>query len=159
MVDGVPGDHRAEIRTNQTVGQIKNEEHLWKVQTGDGNETIVDALIVATPVQQAAKLLSNCVGSSAGSLTSDLASQLEQLESASAAIVVATIPRSQLPDHGEKLGFGLVVPDYLNRPMIACSFSSNKFPGRVPADQLLVRCFFGGALHPEYLQLPDSELI
>jgi oxygen-dependent protoporphyrinogen oxidase len=51
------------------------------------------------------------------------------------------------------------VPRKENRKCLAISYSSNKYPGRVPDDQILLRLFFGGALAPEMVDLDSEELI
>jgi oxygen-dependent protoporphyrinogen oxidase len=38
-------------------------------------------------------------------------------------------------------GFGFVVPRCEKRALVACSFSSVKFPGRAPGDRVLLRAF------------------
>jgi oxygen-dependent protoporphyrinogen oxidase len=45
-------------------------------------------------------------------------------------------------------GFGFVVPRVENRALIACSFSSVKFPARAPEGHLLLRAFTSEALVP-----------
>ncbi len=56
-------------------------------------------------------------------------------------------------------GFGFVVPRVESRSILACSFSSVKFPERAPWGMALFRCFMGGALNPEILRRDDSSLI
>lgn len=136
---------------DSTVTQVRRQKDSWILDRLSDESVVFDGLVVATPVGKAAELLHRAHGK--------LAEQLELIESASAAIVVSDVPRDSLPNKGQKLGYGLVVPEYLKRSIIASSFSSNKFAGRSQDDRLLVRSFFGGALHPEYLELGDSELI
>ena len=50
------------------------------------------------------------------------------------------------------------MPRIENRRIIAASFASQKFPGRSPADSVLIRVFVGGALQPELADLPDADL-
>ena len=54
--------------------------------------------------------------------------------------------------------FGIVVPAAENSRMVAASFSSVKFPGRSPVDQIVVRVFIGGSLRPDLVDLSDDEL-
>jgi protoporphyrinogen/coproporphyrinogen III oxidase len=54
---------------------------------------------------------------------------------------------------------GFVVPAIERRPILAGSFTSDKFAGRAPAGQKLIRVFFGGVLQPEMLQHDDESLI
>jgi oxygen-dependent protoporphyrinogen oxidase len=42
--------------------------------------------------------------------------------------------------------------------LLACSFSSVKFAGRAPQDQVLLRAFVGGALQQEQLAHSDVEI-
>ena len=45
------------------------------------------------------------------------------------------------------------------RSMIACTFSSRKYAGRNPDDQVVLRAFVGGALHAHHLERDDQQLI
>ena len=56
-------------------------------------------------------------------------------------------------------GFGFVVPFIEKRAVMACTFSSVKFPNRAPAGSVLLRAFVGGALQPEMVELDDEELV
>src|SRR6185503_2948608 len=55
-------------------------------------------------------------------------------------------------------GFGFVVPFVEKRSLIACTFSSVKFPGRAPEGHVLLRAFAGGALQPDIFALDESEM-
>jgi oxygen-dependent protoporphyrinogen oxidase len=107
-----------------------------------------DALILAIPTYAAANLLAT--------IEPALATELAAIEYAGCAVVSLGFHRSQI---GTALdGFGFVVPAIEHRRIIAASFSSMKFPGRAPADDVLIRVFIGGAMQPELLELPDAEL-
>ncbi len=54
---------------------------------------------------------------------------------------------------------GAVVPSIENSPILACSFSSQKYPHRAPAGKTLLRVFVGGARRPELAEMPDAELL
>jgi oxygen-dependent protoporphyrinogen oxidase len=45
------------------------------------------------------------------------------------------------------------------RPIIACTFSSVKYPGRAPEGRALLRVFLGGALQEAALAQSDEDLI
>lgn len=107
-----------------------------------------DALILAVPAPAAAVIIR--------SADPALAAALAQIEYASCAVVSMACRRKQI-SHGLD-SFGFVVPQIENRPIIAASFASQKFPGRAPADNVLIRVFVGGALRPELACLPDVEL-
>ncbi len=51
------------------------------------------------------------------------------------------------------------MPEVEGRPVLAISFSSEKYPGRAPAEHVLIRVFLGGACHPEVLGWDDQQLL
>jgi protoporphyrinogen/coproporphyrinogen III oxidase len=87
----------------------------------------------------------------------ELAAALVEIEYASCTVVGVACRRSQISDPLDSFGF--VVPRIENRRIIAASFASQKFPGRAPADKILIRVFVGGALAPELADLPDTDLV
>lgn len=118
------------------------------------NSLECDGLILATPADVSASLMRGISGSS-----SNLAlPQLESIQTASSAIVILSVEKSQLgrPDFG---GYGIIVPASLGRKAIAVSFASNKFDGRAPASHPLIRVFIGGALQSELVDLSDAQLV
>ncbi len=54
--------------------------------------------------------------------------------------------------------FGFVVPAIEKRKIMACTFSSLKYPGRAPEGHLLLRAFVGGALQPEHFGADDATM-
>src|SRR5262249_23559617 len=107
-----------------------------------------DALILAVPAHVAADLLRP--------FDQLLADELAAIEYAGCAVISFGFERNQV---GNALdGFGFVVPQIERRRIIAASFASLKFPGRAPADHVLIRVFLGGALRPELLDLDDESL-
>ncbi len=55
-------------------------------------------------------------------------------------------------------GFGFVVPAVEKRSILACTFSSVKFPGRAPEGKVLLRAFLGGAFHPQVREWNDERI-
>lgn len=109
----------------------------------------VDALIVATPAREAARLL--------GGVDPGLAAQVGRIGSAGCAIVSLGYRRDQI---GHALdGFGFVVPLVERSSILSGSFASCKFPGRSPDGCVLIRVFLGGACQPEALEWSDDWLI
>ncbi|MFN8640627.1 MAG: FAD-dependent oxidoreductase [Candidatus Binatia bacterium] len=51
------------------------------------------------------------------------------------------------------------MPHVERRALLAGTFSSLKYPGRSPAEWVLVRAFVGGALQPEVVELDDDALV
>jgi oxygen-dependent protoporphyrinogen oxidase len=107
-----------------------------------------DAVILALPAHRAATLVQP---------TDDtLSRSLEAIPYASSAIAILTYRESQLAKPLD--GFGIVVPDVERRPILAASFTSVKFSHRAPPGWTIVRVFFGGAAHPELVDVSDNEL-
>ena len=131
------------------VTQVHQVDERWNVEFRSGaSPRSFDALIVATGAGEGSRLLSE--------VNDDLASELASIEAASCAIVVLGFDAKQFET--EFRGYGIVIPACLRRKMIAASFSSNKFAGRAPDGKVLVRCFVGGALQSELVDLSDEEL-
>jgi oxygen-dependent protoporphyrinogen oxidase len=105
-------------------------------------------VVVAAPAPQAAKLLAP--------VDVELGRDLGRIPYAGCVIALVGYRREQI---GHALdGFGFVVPEIERRRILACSFSSNKFPDRAPEGHVLLRVFVGGARHPELLALDDADL-
>ncbi len=108
-----------------------------------------DAVVIASPVSRAAEMLA--------SVSQTLSRDLIAIRSASCAVVTMGFDRSQFRRTFD--GYGIVVPAILGRRLIAASFASNKFPGRAPENKMLVRCFIGGAMQGELVDLSDRQLV
>ncbi len=120
----------------------------WKVALQSGASLEADAVCVALPAHQAARILAVTAPWLAGSLTS--------IPYESVATVNLAYRRQDIPHHLG--GFGFVVPAISGRKIVACSFSSIKFAGRAPEGGVLVRAFVGGALHREVYALDDQAM-
>jgi oxygen-dependent protoporphyrinogen oxidase len=138
------------IRLNTVVQSIERTSPVGEFVVGlVGGESIrADALILAVPAPVASRL---CVA-----LSSDLSERLGRIETASS-VVVCTGHRLEAIDHPLD-AYGLVVPRVESRRVLAVSFASRKFPGRVPDGRVLLRTFVGGVLQPELVELGDDEL-
>jgi oxygen-dependent protoporphyrinogen oxidase len=136
------------IKNGVTVEGIKEGYDGWEVTTGDG---ILNAagVIVTTPAYITAGLLENAAG--------ECAALLRKVEYASAAVVILAYRKEDIET--ELGGFGFVVPRTERSSMIACSFSSEKFPGRAPQGFTVLRIFVGGALDPDTYKMEDPRVI
>jgi oxygen-dependent protoporphyrinogen oxidase len=107
-----------------------------------------DGVIIATPAPAAAALLRP--------LDAALAGELDGIPYASSATVTLAFRREQIPHPLD--GFGFVVPHIERRSLLAGTFSNLKYPGRAPAEWVLIRAFVGGALQPELVDWEDEPL-
>ncbi len=108
-----------------------------------------DGVLLALPGPQLSRMLQP--------VASVAAEQLVKIEYASSAIVLIGIPTRQIAKLPS--AFGFVVPAEDKRRILAASFASQKFPGRAPQGEVLIRVFIGGAISPEMLLHDDSELV
>jgi oxygen-dependent protoporphyrinogen oxidase len=115
----------------------------------DGVEFDADAVVVATPAYDAARLLRPH--------DAELARLLGEIRYSSAASVNIAHRAADLPRLPKSFGF--VVPVKECRKIIACTFSSVKFAHRAPEGTVLMRTFLGGALQAEMMGLEDAAMV
>lgn len=121
---------------------------IWNVVLASGETRTAQAVVLATPADVTARLISEADPA----LEADIAS----ITLASSVVLNFVYARQDIPHPLN--GFGFVVPAVERRSIIACSFSSVKFPGRAPEGKVILRVFMGGALQPEIYELSDQEI-
>ncbi len=138
------------IRRNAAVRRIIRNEPVspWLVELLDGPPMEADAVVLTTEAHAAARLID--------AQDPGLALQLRAIPYASSIIVNVAYRRDQIKHPLD--GFGAVVPIVEDRPILAVSFLSVKFPSRAPAGTALLRVFIGGATQPEYCDLDDAAI-
>lgn len=136
------------VRTGTVVERIERSETGWTVYTL--TEAIeADAVCLAAPAYSTSRIVEG--------VAPELARALNSIEYASAAVANLVYRRGDIA-HSLN-GFGFVVPAIEKRSILACTFSSMKYPGRAPADTVLLRAFVGGSLFPEYYDLGDDRML
>ena len=134
-------------RANAPVAAVRPESGKWLVSSNGRTEEF-DAVILATPAYVAAEFLRGGVPQ----LSNELAS-IGYSSSMTVALAFDENVHASLPP-----GFGFLLPRIERKRILACTFVHNKFSGRVPANQVLLRCFLGGSRDDEVLRLPDREI-
>ena len=137
------------VRLKHRVGGIERRGAHWRVTTEEAGAIDADAVIVATETHAASRLLRY--------VDPPLATMLEMIPYASSATVSLGYRRADVPHPLD--GFGFVVPRAEHRDLLACTFSSVKYPGRAPERHVLIRCFVGGALNAAALERSDDEIV
>ncbi|HEY9773910.1 MAG TPA: protoporphyrinogen oxidase [Planktothrix sp.] len=135
------------IRLNARVEAVTRADATWRVRLTNGETIACDAVVLALPSGKAARVLD---------VDDELQSALASIESASSVVLNLVYKRRDIAD--PLTGFGFVVPATEKRNIIACSFSSVKFPNRAPEGMATLRVFMGGALSPHLVRLPEKEL-
>lgn len=125
-----------------------NTKKSWIVTTNRGEALEADAVVVATPAHATAALTA--------AVAPELARELREISYGSTATVTLAYRESDVPR--ALGGFGLIAPAAERRKILACTFSSVKFPGRAPAGHVLLRAFVGGALEPGLFDQDDRAM-
>jgi len=155
LLDALQASLPAEsLRTGQRVTKLEASVGGWRLWGDDGESQDrdwgeFDHVVLALPAALSARLL--------GDLVPDVAQRLQGIVAASSAVVALGVRESDIARPVDIAGF--VVPLRERRPILAASFTSDKFAGRAPAGEKLIRVFFGGELQREWLERDDDELI
>jgi oxygen-dependent protoporphyrinogen oxidase len=140
------------VRFESAVLGIESDEQgfaLHIAEDDDEYEAIHDGVLIACNAHHSSTLLSD--------LLPEAAALLANIEHSSVAATHLCWNREDVPHPLD--AFGFVVPFMENRPLLAGTFHTTKFPGRAPEGQVLIRTFFGGSLRPHDVELSDEELI
>ena len=133
------------VRVGAPVSLLERDtEDGWRVNGDVG----CDAVVLAGAAHASASLLDP--------LDAQLAAELRAIEYASSATVTLAYRQQDVPQRLD--GFGFVVPLVETRGIVACTFSSLKYPGRAPAGYLLMRAFVGGALQQHLFEQDDDSM-
>ncbi len=136
------------VRLSTAVQRVERRADRWMLTLADGTSETFDAVILATPAHVAARLVQP--------LDAELAARLASIEHQGTAIVSAAYAREQIAHRLD--GMGVVVPAIEHSPILACSFSSQKYTHRAPEGQVLLRIFAGGSRSPELAEMEDEKL-
>ena len=144
-------NHLGETRMvlGRTVEQLIRNESGYRIAMDDGSNMEVDAVVLATPARDAAKLVA--------SFDSELAAKLRSIRYVSTATVSLGYRRDAI-SHSLR-GFGFVIPRKEHRLITGCTWSSTKFDDRAPAGSVLLRCFLGGATDEAPALAPEEEMV
>jgi oxygen-dependent protoporphyrinogen oxidase len=137
------------VALKQRVTGLERAGARWRIGTDDGALAEADGVIVATEAHAAARLLRY--------VDPRVSTLLEGIAYASSVTVSLGYRRADVPHPLD--GFGFVVPRTEDRALLACTFSSVKYPGRAPDGFVLMRGFLGGALGPDVLKRDDADLV
>ena len=132
----------------ERVSAIERAGEGWRIGTAAGLHLVTDAVIFASEAHVTARLLR---------YVDPQLTELLGIRYASAATVSLGYRRADVPHPLD--GFGFVVPRGEGVAILACTFSSVKYPGRAPEGSVLLRCFFGGALDEQVLAEDDGALV
>ncbi|WP_342347155.1 protoporphyrinogen oxidase [uncultured Nitrospira sp.] len=122
---------------------------VFHVMLDNGNRLPADAVVLATPAYQTARFLR--------AVQPETASLLDGIPYASTATISMAYPAESI---GSQIrGFGFVVPRKEQRPLLAATWTSLKWPDRSRAGETLIRCYIGGRGRETVLEQDDAALV
>jgi len=131
------------------VKRVARHDGRWAVWSEDREPWLTDAVALTCPAYQQAALLA------------DLDPPLADLAAGIAYVRVAVIGLgyrwADMPLPLE--GFGYIAPQGTRRDLLGVQWCSSIFPGRAPADAVLLRAMAGGWHRPEIVGRSDSDLL
>lgn len=137
------------IQLSALVKKIERRNQGWGIQTDWGSYE-ADAVCLAVPSYAASEMLSD--------VCPDLSEKLAAIRFEPVATINFLFEK-KLIEHALN-GFGFVVPAGENSSLIGCSFSHQKFEGRVcDSSHVLLRAFVGGAYGHAIFEKSDDEMI
>lgn len=123
---------RTKVRISTRARALRPASHAYEVEL-DGERIKTDGVVIATPAHATAELLAD--------VDAELAGQHEEIPYGSSAIVTLAY---RAVDVARPLdGYGYVIPRSEGSDVLACTWTSSKWPGRAPADRVLVRVYAG----------------
>jgi oxygen-dependent protoporphyrinogen oxidase len=137
------------VRCGTSVTEIGTQGAAYRIVLGDGTAIVARRLLLATPAHASARLLE--------ALDPALARELAAIPFVSTATVSLAFPASAISRPLD--GYGYVSPRAEGGPIVACTWTSNKFPDRVPKGFVLVRFFIGRAGDEAIVDAPDERLV
>ncbi len=136
------------VRLRTAVTEMEHAGGNWRLRLSRDEVAKHDAVVVATPAPQGAKLLAT--------IDATLAEELAGIPYAGTILALVGYRTEQI--QRPLRSFGFVVPEIERREILAASYSSLKFPGRAPEGRVLIRVFLGGATRPDQLELDDEQI-
>ena len=154
IVEHVVSDlHDVQITLKTRVKAVTANDGIdmprYRVTGENGEEFMADAIILATPAFITEQLVNQ--------IDPEAAKALTEIPYVSTATVSVAYPLSQVP--GSLDSYGYIVPRSEGRAVLACTWTSTKFPHRAPQQYALLRAFLGRAGNEAVLELSDDELI
>jgi protoporphyrinogen/coproporphyrinogen III oxidase len=137
------------VRLGAPVASIAPAPGGWRVALQDGAPLEADGVVLAGPAPRMAPVIRG--------VDAALAELLEGIAYASSATIALAYPRAAIRHPLD--GFGFVVPQVEHRAVLACTFSSVKYPERAPDGFALLRVFVGGAMQAGLLAEDDRALL
>jgi protoporphyrinogen/coproporphyrinogen III oxidase len=148
LVDGLISQLQADLRLNATVVGLEMAAGRVVVHLQNGESLEADGVIVATPANTAAELLT--------AVAPEAAVHLRQIRHVNIGTISLAYPVDAIAHTAPMRG--LMIPRREKRRIDAVTWTSAKIPGRAPEGYALLRVFLGGGL-PETVTMSEADLL
>jgi len=149
LTDSLAEQLGSRIRIASAVKDISRNGNRYQLQLDDDSVEECEVLILAAPAHAQSGMLR--------AMDSTLAGLLDEIPYPALSVCCFGYRKSQVG--GILDGFGFLIPSKEQRAILGTIVDSNVFPGRAPADSVLLRSMVGGARTPELALLPDEQLV
>jgi protoporphyrinogen/coproporphyrinogen III oxidase len=130
------------------VDAVRRRGNGCIAELSDGDKVEADALILALPAHEAARLTEP--------LHMELSELIRLIPSASTVVIHMAWPRDNVPHPLD--GYGYLIPSVERSDLVACTWTSQKWENRAPEGTVLVRLFAGRFGRRDLLGTRDEEL-
>lgn len=141
LLDALHERVKDSVRLGISVRGLQSTGEGWRVQL-DGSSLETRRVVVATSAEVGSEWFSGRLG--------DELAAIHYLSSAAVNLVYPRLPLK---------GYGFVVPAVEGYNILACTYSHQKYAGRCPEHQSLLRTYLGGAHQPRILDWSDEQMI
>lgn len=139
-------DRSLPIILQSSVREVQRSGHQWILTTSQNQSYAARNLILAIPASTAVNLIKN--------IDHQLASQLSSIPYRSSASINFLWPRTSVRSTLQAAGY--VIPRTNQKILQACTWSSQKYAGRAPESETLIRAYCTAEAYDRY---DDEELV
>ena len=137
------------VSTGVAVRAVERGGEGWNIGLADGSAVPATHVIFATPAHAASRLVAVSAP--------NLASALAAIPYSGLAVAALAFRRSDVSH--SPAGYGYLVPRSEGLATLGVLWESSIFPGRAPADRVLLRVMLGGARRPDVVDLDEHGLL
>jgi protoporphyrinogen/coproporphyrinogen III oxidase len=140
-----------QLHTGARVDTLKpTDGGRWVVKVRGQKEKTFDSVVVALPAPAAASLMKPFLP--------EVSAQISEIQCRPAVTVNLMYERETYLHHVPR-AYGFVVPSRERRPLLACTFSSRKWPNRGSEKSGVLRTYFGGPGMEWAVSASDEDLV
>ena len=149
LVDALRENLGEALHTGLGVREFRPQGTGYEIKLSSGETSRADAVVLATPAFESARLLSPFLPEAAAALSEILYADVR--------VFGLGYDRVDVPNLLD--GFGFLVPRGEGVRALGVLYSSSIFPDRAPEGKVLLRVIAGGSVDPEFAGLSDDEAL